>query len=116
MIGESVAIVIVLFVSIVMSLRARNKPLAKLTLPFLLMPLIYLIGEGFIGTAAAGLDDAYVMRLIGVGAGALSSIGVSFLMANINKEVVAASTLKVYRIFAPICCAALSLAYFLRLR
>lgn len=48
MIGESIAIVIILLLAGAMALRSEKRAMARMTLPFLSIPLLFLLGEGIL--------------------------------------------------------------------
>ena len=50
MIGESVAILAVILVMMIMALRQGKRPLVILSLPLMIIPAVYLIGEALLWT------------------------------------------------------------------
>lgn len=116
MVGESVAVIIILLVAVIMSIRSGNVPLAKMAFPFFLVPLIYLLGALLVRAVHGAPDELYFIRILTIVVGGISAVGTSFLMANISKGHVNQSSLRIYKVFAPIANAALAFAYFLRLR
>ncbi len=115
MVGESIAILIVLGVAAAMALRSGRRAVVKMTLPFCTVPLAYLIGETFFYPYRSGLKlPLQTWRVIAVLLGALAGAAMAFVVAGIISSYVK-NAKRLYIPFALLFVAAMAITYCIRL-
>lgn len=116
MIGESVAIVVVLLVAGFMSLRRGRKDMAAMTAPFVCIPAFYLLGEAIFFTARRSPEfPLQTQRFAAVILGAVFGVVLSLLIARALSDQYKNLT-RTYVPFATVFLAAMLIAYCIRLR
>ncbi|MGI6404192.1 MAG: hypothetical protein ACOX0K_08320 [Oscillospiraceae bacterium] len=115
MVGESIAILIVLGVTAAMALRSGRRAVVKMTLPFCTVPFAYLIGETFLSPywAVQGVS-LQTLRVLVVLIGALAGIILAFGVAKAIASYVQHAK-KLYIPFALVFVAAMAITYCIRL-
>ncbi len=115
MVGESIAILIVLGVAAAMALRSGRRAVVQMTLPFCTVPFAYLIGETFLSPyrSAFGLP-LQTLRVVIVLIGALAGIVLAFWVARAIASYVKNSR-KLYTPFALLFVVAMAVTYCIRL-
>lgn len=115
MIGESVAIVIVLLVACLMALRTGRRAMAKMTLPFFSVPLCFLLGEAlFYSLRQRPEFPLPAQRVVAVLVGGIAGVISAVLIANrISKEISGAK--RTYVLFAGVFVVLMVLTYCFRL-
>lgn len=111
MIGESIAIMVVLAVAAGMALRSGRKAMVVMTVPFCCVPLAYLIGEAIFFHLR---EIPHKPGVISVLLGGLCGVAVTFIAAGLVSDEIK-NARRIYIPFALVFVAAIAVTYCIRL-
>ena len=115
MVGESIAILIVLGVAAIMAIRSGRRAVVKMTLPFCAVPFAYLLGEACFYPYRAGLRlPLQTWRVLFVVLGGAVGIIATFVVARLISSYIQ-NAKRLYIPFSLIFVVAITVAYCIRL-